>query len=616
MVSLNRGRSAIIAATKQNRRRISIASALALSFGTLVSIAVLAVLGVSLFTGLTNTRDLLVDKATAEMGTVRSNLTNLFDPAENQVRYIANLIYESKIDVNSEESLNQGLLAGLAGSQHITGLAFAFPDQRVKIADRRTRQIYNKLSANNPVVTSNLKRMQTQRTGSWSRLIYSPEANETVMSFSQPIYKNDVFIGAVFAAIPLSAVNKAFKQDGVTSDEGRFILYGKDHVLTHQGFEVQSDRITYDGVVPKLTEIKDPVLASIWTAPRTPFRLIKLEFEGHFTTVNGQQHQFFYTSLEGYTDKPLIIGYRVKFEEATREIRRLGMAAVVGIIILGVSILIAFIIGRKIARPVIALSDASQKISSLDFASVEPLRPSRLKELNDASEGYNTMLRGLKWFENYVPKSLVRKLMESGDAHSEKRTVTVMFTDIVSFTPMAENMPSEEVAELLNHHFELVTACIEAEGGTVDKFIGDAVMAFWGAPDHQNDHATRACRAAKAIREAIVKDNKERIEQNKKPIEMRIGIHTGPLVVGNIGSSGRINYTVVGDTVNIAQRIEQLGKKLSADRREDAITLLSSDVIEEAEEQTCAIDAGMHSVKGRDNTLKIYRMTDRVPVSS
>nr|WP_246201928.1 adenylate/guanylate cyclase domain-containing protein [Sneathiella aquimaris] len=279
----------------------------------------------------------------------------------------------------------------------------------------------------------------------------------------------------------------------------------------------------------------------------------------------------------------------------------------VGLAILIIGIIISVVIGRKISQPIRALSHASRKISDLDFRNVKTLPSSRLKELDEASEAYNTMLRGLSWFENYVPKSLVRKLMETGDAHSESRSVTVMFTDIVSFTPLAERMSSEEVADMLNHHFELVTRCIEDEGGTVDKFIGDAVMAFWGAPENQTDHAARACRAAKAIREAIMADNKIRREKDLDPIRMRIGIHSGTLVVGNIGSSGRINYTVVGDTVNISQRIEQLGKTLCNDDGQEVTILLSETTMNQSNDCLALESVGSHPMKGRNQSIVLYK---------
>jgi len=572
---------------------------------------VLAVLGISLFSGLANTRESLVEKATSQMASVQHNLTSVLDPMEHRARYIADLIYEGKIDVNDPESMEHGLIAGLAGAQHLVGLGFLYPDLTVKMAERATQKIIEGQHTGNFVSIELVESMKTYPVGSWGPLIYAPDAGETVMSYRQPIIRDGKFIGIILVAIPVSTVSNIVKTNGLAKDEARFILYGKDHILSQQGFQVQSTELTFEGVAPKLSDISDPVLSTIWSAPRLPFRLIKAgkNFDGHFTKVGDKRYQFIYSSLVGYTDKPLIIGYQLPYEDAAKQLFRLAYAGLAGLIILIISIVIAYIIGRKIARPIKALSKASQEISKLDFGSVNALPPSRLKELNEASEAYNTMLRGLNWFENYVPKSLVRKLMETGEAHSETRSVTVMFTDIVGFTPQAEKMTSEQVAQMLNHHFELLTTCIEAEGGTVDKFIGDAVMAFWGAPEYQVDHAARACRTAFAIKSAIETDNQLRLQNNETPIKMRIGIHTGRLVVGNIGSSGRLNYTVVGDTVNVAQRIEQLGKSLVSEYKDDVLALVSDAVRLEAEDVFEMENVGQHSVKGRDGKIEIFRLS-------
>src|SRR5258708_16097094 len=141
-----------------------------------------------------------------------------------------------------------------------------------------------------------------------------------------------------------------------------------------------------------------------------------------------------------------------------------------------------------------------------------------------------------------------------------------MFTDIAGFTHQAERLSASDTAAFLNDHFSLLIPCIEAEGGTVDKFIGDSVMAFWSAPEPQPDHADRACRTALAIRAAVSAENDARCGRGEPPIRLRIGIHTGPAVIGNIGSAERVNYTVVGDTVNMAQRCEALAKELNQPR--------------------------------------------------
>jgi adenylate cyclase len=591
-------------------RSIPIASALALSFGSLVVIAVLVVLGISLVSGFANTRDLLIDKANLAMDAARGDLTDLLDPAEEQARYIAELIYAGDIDIKNNEELSDFLLGALAGTPQIASLTFISSDYEVTATSREARQIINMNASHDPVAKNMFDEVSEKQVGEWGALFYVPQLNDTVLNFRQPVFKDGEFIGALFATIPVSAVNKKLQAVEVTKGGTRFVLYGRDSVLLQQDGNRSQVHISKDGAVPKLDEIEDPILKHIWSSEKQPLSLInnQANYQAHHLNISDEGYLFFYSTLEGYSDKDLIVGFWLRDEEAGEEIKRLAIAGLVGFIIMILSAFMAFFMGRKIARPILALSSASQKISNLEFDNVGVLPGSRFKEVNEASDAYNTMIRGLTWFETYVPKSLVRKLMETGEARSEQRAVTVMFTDIVGFTPQAENMNSEEVANFLNHHFKIVTSCIEAEGGTIDKFIGDAVMAFWGAPEQQDDHAARACRAATEIRKAIIADNEERKRDGLEPVRMRIGIHTGQLVVGNIGSKGRMNYTVVGDTVNIAQRMEQLGKTVSKDPSETVFTLITDATFAAAGTEFNAAEIGDHNLRGRADSVKIYRL--------
>ena len=219
------------------------------------------------------------------------------------------------------------------------------------------------------------------------------------------------------------------------------------------------------------------------------------------------------------------------------------------------------------------------------------------------------MLGGLKFFERYVPQRLVNRLMAGGGGEelaSAERQLTIMFTDIVSFTSMAEHLPAGEVADFLNHHFTLLVRAVEAEEGTIDKYIGDALMAFWGAPDRQDDHALRACRAALAIAEAVAADNARREAAGRPAVRLRIGLHSGPAVVGNIGAPGRINYTIVGDTVNTCQRLEAMGKDMDQGA---AVTILISGATAAHLDDSFTIErAGTFRVRGRNEDLEVYRL--------
>ena len=177
----------------------------------------------------------------------------------------------------------------------------------------------------------------------------------------------------------------------------------------------------------------------------------------------------------------------------------------------------------------------------LDFGAIGPAKGSVVRELDEASNAFNQMIAGLRWFETYLPKTLVLRLMERGgqeEIQSEERMVTVMFTDIWGFTAISEQKSASETAQLLNEHFTLINQAVEAEDGTIDKYMGDSVMTFWGAPLTQTDHAVRACRAAVAIGTALEAHNEQRRANKEDPIRTRIGLHSGPAIAGNIGSPG------------------------------------------------------------------------------
>ena len=162
--------------------------------------------------------------------------------------------------------------------------------------------------------------------------------------------------------------------------------------------------------------------------------------------------------------------------------------------------------------------------------------------------------------ERYHSPAVIEAVL--GGAEHEEPSVTlretsIMFADIVGFTARCESLPPEEVAAFLNQFFSLAADAIFEFGGTLDKFIGDAVMAFFGAPLPQEDHAERAVRAALALTRSLEAWNRDRVEAGLDTIDVRVAIHSGPVVVGDIGSASRVDYTVLGNTVNIAARLEE-----------------------------------------------------------
>jgi class 3 adenylate cyclase len=274
------------------------------------------------------------------------------------------------------------------------------------------------------------------------------------------------------------------------------------------------------------------------------------------------------------------------------------------------AVILSFLIGRRIARPMARLAQASEKLAELKLDEVEMLRGSRLQEVDVAISAFNRMRIGLTWLATYVPRSLLPQLIRADstdDFASKERAVTVLFTDIVDFSRTSQRLDAQELAAFLNRHFSLLGEAIGEQGGTIDKYIGDSVMAFWGAPARQPDHVQRACRAALRISEILHQDNQRRAHKGLHPVRLRIGIETGTAIAGNIGAPGRVNYTLVGDSVNLAQRFEQFGKVID-DHESDAVIVISADVAAMLPPELPVQPLGEHLLPGRSHEIPLYRL--------
>ena len=222
-----------------------------------------------------------------------------------------------------------------------------------------------------------------------------------------------------------------------------------------------------------------------------------------------------------------------------------------------------YFLARRMSQPIRIVSEAIQSIRRLAFPEHLPTG-SRIHEIAQLQRATTLLDNALRSFAVFVPVGLVRRLIDSGkplQPEVEPRFMTVMFSDVEGFTTLAEQLTPAELTEQTSRYFESVTAAVAEEQGTIDKFIGDSVMAFWGAPAALDDHAFHACRAALRARHRMARLNAEWTETGRKPMRVRIGVHCGDVMVGNVGSSQRLSYTVMGDGVNIASRIEGLNKQ-------------------------------------------------------
>lgn len=235
------------------------------------------------------------------------------------------------------------------------------------------------------------------------------------------------------------------------------------------------------------------------------------------------------------------------------------MIALTGLVIVA-AFLSAWLARRLISDPLVKVVGEIKHVERFDLDQVTRHR-SRIAELENLSAAIADMSGGLSAFRKFIPADLVRTLVSSGvDVRpgGAIRPLTVMFADIAGFTGLSERL-GDKIIPLLSRYLDVMSAEIAAHDGTIDKFIGDAVMAFWGAPAANPDHALSACRAMLACQRAL--QNAGICDDLGQPLRIRIGLNSGEMLVGNIGSDVRLNYTVIGDAVNVASRLESVNKQ-------------------------------------------------------
>jgi adenylate cyclase len=279
----------------------------------------------------------------------------------------------------------------------------------------------------------------------------------------------------------------------------------------------------------------------------------------------------------------------------------LGLAAL--IVIAG--LLSAWIGQRMIAAPLIKVVREVRHVERFDLDKVEK-HSSQLAEIENLSSAIADMALGLAAFRKYIPADLVKRLISDGQGArlgGDVRPMSVMFVDMAGFTGMSERS-GDRIIPLLSRYFDAMSTAVQANGGTIDKFIGDAVMAFWGAPAPNSDHAVDCCRAALACLKAI--QDPSLADEDGRQIKIRIGVNSGDMLVGNIGSEVRLNYTVIGDAVNVASRLESTNKDYGTD------IIIGPETRRLAGDRILVRELDRLAVYGRTGGLQIYELLEIV----
>jgi adenylate cyclase len=294
----------------------------------------------------------------------------------------------------------------------------------------------------------------------------------------------------------------------------------------------------------------------------------------------------------------------------------LWSSLVVTLLALALGLWGAWFLSKRLANPIMSLLKSTQAVHGGNLSvKIEGLPEDEIGQLGDSM---NLMIAELRKkhdlqavISTYIDPRVVEKIILPGRAEvlaGQKQIMTIMFSDIAGFTSISERLSPTSLVKMVNRYFTVMTECIKAEGGIIDKFIGDAIMAYWGPPFiSEDEQAAAACRAAIRQRDALIQFRKELpdllgLRKDIPEINIRIGLATGEVVVGNIGSDTARSYTVMGDIVNLASRLESANKQYGTSIIISDVTMRMADIHVEAMELDRII------VKGKSEPVEIYEL--------
>ena len=360
---------------------------------------------------------------------------------------------------------------------------------------------------------------------------------------------------------------------------GKFLgVFGVDMLIASASKYVRDLKITPNSVVFVVDDVGDIISADEGLFKNEKFPHINNNqwLEKSFTiyqkthkspfiySINNKQYVCSYEKIANMpTEHPWFVSIITPIDDITAPLRKSVFIALIFIsIVVIIGIILASIFSTSISRPVKLLAQEANLICQLRLAEVKE-RFSRIVEIAEMNASFIQMKNALGSFQRYMPIALVKKLVASNKmavVGGETKELTLIFTDIKNFTQLSERINPQDLMQYLSRYFQAITKVILEINGTVDKYIGDGLMAFWGAPVDDPEHALHACQAVLQMQVALQQLNEEFRRENKPVVATRIGISTGEAVVGNVGSDECLNYTSLGDPVNLASRLEGLNK--------------------------------------------------------
>jgi adenylate cyclase len=384
----------------------------------------------------------------------------------------------------------------------------------------------------------------------------NPDTGSPVMALGFPVLAGERFIGFVGANMTLGTIS-AYLADNRLSANSVTLIYDRAGRLIAAS-DAGLLAATAKGEIPRLDRIADPTIAEAVAmrdrAGAAPYV---------FTAKAGQELSLAsrpFPAEFGMDWNILAISPTDDFVGDLRATNRQVAGMIIVIILAELTLIL--LISRRISRSVAGVVGEFAEIGRFNLLSHDPIQ-SIVKEIVHLSASTERMKSSLRSFGRYVPTDLVRELLASGREAvlgGERRSMTIQFSDIAGFTSISEKLTPERLVDELGDYFALMREALRKHHGTLDKYMGDGILAFFNAPQLIPNHETEACHAALESQRRLAVDRERRTAEGRPPFSARIGLAVGEVIVGNIGTADRFAYTVIGDSVNLASRLEGVCK--------------------------------------------------------
>jgi adenylate cyclase len=548
------------------RPRIPFTRIAVFGLGAFVALAVGATLFVSTLTGVRSTQELLAQQAETLLDSLEQRVEARLRPVDEQAQWIVRMLSDGHADPARAREFDAFMTGALGATPNVSGMGVVDVSGRVRRWNRTGEAVSEDWSGR-PEVRAWLEEGRDRRRPAWREPLWTPVERIPALLHDMPLYRGGRFLGMLGQVVPIAMISQDLAVFAAEHRVTPFILYARDFVLAHPKLAQSRPAVAGAGPLPRLEEVGDAVLDGMrLPEARTPFALRALKrAQAVRTDVGGRHFIAIFRDMEPYGPRPWTIGVYLDPVEGGQHAGALRViqSTAAGLAVLVLAVLVAALVGRRVARPVAALAAAASAVREGRLQDVGPLPRSAIAELDDAGRSFDQMLHGLRerklirdTLGHYVPEQVARKLLSGGGRIEPiERKATVLICDIEGFAAITDSLGSRRVVEFLNAYFEVVVGIIERHGGVVTQFQGDAVLAVFNLPIADRDHGANALRAAIGIVAATAEQEFAGVR-----IRNRVGLSTGRVVAGAVGSAGRLSYTVHGNAVNLASRIEALNK--------------------------------------------------------